>query len=76
MVENGAGLINVDLASVNTKDIVVHAIYIAFYLPRGLLEAVEGCGYDMKKVGECFLQTWSREEGCQLYSQYCTKYPL
>ena len=43
---------------------------------RGLLESLINCGNDLKAIGECFSQTWSSDQqGCQLYTKYCTKYP-
>ena len=43
---------------------------------KGLLESLINCGNDLKAIGECFSQTWSSDQqGCQLYTKYCTKYP-
>ena len=50
--------------------------YNVLYLThRYMLQALQKCQYDVKRIGDCFVTIWESDASLKMYSDYCSLYP-
>lgn len=40
-----------------------------------MLQALQKCQYDVKRIGDCFVTIWESDASLKMYSDYCSLYP-